>query len=66
LNEVVNGSVGLSVIGFVPSGSGFESQPMIVSRKAYVRMKSTTTDPNEMISRVRSSSRCSTSDASSP
>ena len=29
---------------------------MIVSRKAYVRMKSTTTDPSEMISRVRSSS----------
>ena len=42
------------------------SQPMIVSRKAYVKMKSTTTDPSEMISRVRSSSRCSTSDASSP
>ena len=39
MNDVVNGSVGLSVSGFVPSGSGFESQPMIVSRNAYVKMK---------------------------
>ena len=50
MNDVVNGSVGLSVSGFVPSGSGFESQPMIVSRNAYVKMKKTATEPSEMIS----------------
>ena len=46
----MNGSVGLTVSGFVPLGSGFESQPMIVSRNAYVKMKSTATEPSEMIS----------------
>ena len=39
----------------MPSGSGVESQPMIVSRNAYVKMKKNATEPSEMISRVRSS-----------
>ena len=64
LKEVMNGSVGLSVTGSRPS-SGSESQPMIVCRKMKVKTSSTTIALSEMITRVRSSVRCSTSDASS-
>jgi hypothetical protein len=39
---------------------------MIVARNQYVKMKKNPTAATEMISRVRSSVRCSTSEASSP
>jgi hypothetical protein len=64
--DVVNGSVTPSVTSFLSSGSGPVSQSMICSWNANVRMKIGTSANSEMISRERSSSRCSTSVASSP
>ena len=67
MNEVMNGSAGLSVISFRRStGSGSSSQWMICARKAYASPKVTAIASRQRTIRERSSSRCSTSVASSP
>ena len=66
LTDVVNGSVTPSVTSFLSFGSGPVSHSMICSWNANVTRKIGTIARSAMMSRERSSSRCSTSVASSP
>src|SRR3954452_6485658 len=66
LNETMKGSDGLSVNGFIPCGSGTDSQSISLWRRPKKRMQNQiVSETRQMMIRVRSSVRCSTSDASS-
>src|SRR5215210_6726247 len=68
MNDVTNGSATLKVsrLSRCFAGSGSSSQWMIDARKAYATAAAATSATSETTRRLRSSSRCSTSDASSP